>query len=329
MLSEQAMQTIDMLRGHKIRGAAMARTETGTPEERAHREMLRVFEGRRAMEEMALLRPLPDGVSAQPVLADGVPCEWQRYADADPEKCRDKVILFLHGGGFSGGSAATRRVMSAGIVRHAKVDALSVNYRLCPENRFPAGLYDCETAYVWLLRQGYRSENIYVMGESAGGNLSVAIVHYLRAHSLPLPGGICAFSPVVDLEDRFESRVLRANRDPMIGPFLDEKEIPAALERLKTGEVAGAPSYCTVEERKSPFASPIHGDFTGFPKLLIEVGSEEILYDDSVELERKAREAGVDVRLHVWEGLFHSFAIFDIPETDEVCIEIAAFVREA
>ncbi len=329
MISQEAMEIMNMLRGHKIHAAEAGRTETGTPEEKKYREMLRTFEGRRQMEQMAKSQSLPEGITVTDILADQVHCEWQGVKNLEPEKRKDKVILFLHGGGFTSGSALTRRTMSANIARHAKVDVLSVNYRLSPEYMFPAALQDCETAFLWLMKQGYKPEDIVVMGESAGANLSVCLVHFLKAHHFPLPGGVCAVSPVVDLEDRYPSRVLRANRDPMIGPLIPEEEVPAALAQLQKGEVALASFYCTVEDRASSFASPIHGDFHGFPRLSIHVGSEEILYDDAIALRDKAAAAGVDVCLREWEGLFHSFPIFSFPEAELAWQEIARFVRNS
>lgn len=326
-LSDEALRIIDMLRGFKQKGAAAAKAETGTPEERRLRSLLRMVEGRHDMDAHAAAAPLPDGISVAPALADGVRCEWQRWLAEDPEKQAEKVILFLHGGGFSGGSALTRRPMSTNLVRHAKIDCLSVDYRLSPEHRFPAALEDCETAYVWLLKQGYRPRNIFVTGESAGANLTVALGHALKAHSLPLPGTLCPFSPVVDLADAYPSRVLRANRDPMIGAVIDEADIPAELAKLSAHDVASASHYCGPEERKNPLASPIWGDFTGFPRMLVHVGSEEILYDDSVALTRKARAQDVEVEFHEWQGLFHSFPIFAFPEADEACRLIGAHVR--
>ncbi len=328
MVSKEAQAIIDSLRAGKKAGFEARRAVAESGQNPLLAEIEGIYRQRREGDENARNRPLPDGLTLSYTNADGVPGEWLRTLPIDPGKLPERAILFLHGGGFTTGSALSRRFMAAGIAHHAKVDSFAINYRKCPEYRFPAHLMDCVTAFLWLVKEGYRPEHITVIGESAGANLAVCLPLFLRDRGLPVPGGVCAVSPVVDLDGRYDSRVLRANRDPMIGEFFDEDRLEDILREFKTASAQPDLSlYCTPEECKSPYASPIHGDFTGFPRLMIQVGTEEILYDDSIELEKKAREAGVDVKLHIWPELFHCFSLFDMPEGDEVRREIAAFVR--
>lgn len=286
-----------------------------------------VYAERAMVENPKLERKVPDRIAVIPDMADGVYGEWLRYLPEDTEKVTQQVILFLHGGGFQTGSCLSRRTMAAKISALAKVDTFIINYRLAPEYPFPAGLNDCVTAYLWLLKKGYQPEHITIAGESAGGNLTLAVCHYLRDHYFPLPGSAVVFSPAVNLEDVYESRITKLPTDAMLGREVTQEEMDRMLEQLHQGTLpSGHELYATEEEKKSPYVSPIKGDFTGFPRLLIEVGGDELLYDDACELYKKTKDQGVDVKLHVWEGLFHVFALFDMPETESVLKEIADFI---
>lgn len=324
MLSEEAKQVINMMK------AGWANRPAPDPDKDPKLAAIEGIYAERAMvDSPARVVKVPDRISVIPEMADGVYGEWLRYLEADPEKSRDKVILFLHGGGFQTGSCLSRREMASKISAYGKMDTFIINYRLAPEYRFPAGLDDCVTAFLWLLKKGYRPGDITVVGESAGANLCLCLSHYLRDHYFPMPGRIVPFSPVVELLDMYESRITKLPVDAMMGRSVSEEEIQEMLEELHSGNwPAGHSLYVTEEEGKSPYASPIRGDFSVFPRMLIEVGGDELLYDDACVLYEKAKSQGADVRLHVWEGLFHVFALFDMPETEAVLREIAEFAKE-
>lgn len=326
MLSKEAEQVIKMLRKGKEASDKAMKEAMNSGTDLLLLQIKGIYEERKMVDEEAMKLTLKDKLTLKMDNADGVHGEWLQYLNIDPEKQRDKVILFLHGGGFNTGSALARRFMTGNIVLNAKVDAFSIDYRRCPEYKFPAHLEDCVTAFLWLLKKGYSPKNIVVIGESAGANLALCLPLYLKDHYFPMPGGVCVFSPVVDLDGRYDSRITRTNRDPMLGGLVDEGDLGRTLEMFRREE-AKPNLYCTVEEMKSPYVSPIFGDFKDFPKLSIHVGSEEVLYDDAIALEKKAKAAGVDVTLREWEGLFHCFPIFDIPEGDAACKEIGEFVR--
>ncbi len=324
MLSEKAEKIIEMMK---------TQWENRPRQEEKKDPKLAALEGiyaeRALVDDPNRIRKLPDKITVAPQMADGVYGEWLRYSDNLPGKLSDRVILFLHGGGFQTGSCLSRREMAARIGVYARMDTFIINYRLAPEYQFPAALDDCVTAFLWLLKQGYHPAKITVIGESAGANLCLCMSHYLRDHYLPLPGKIVPFSPVVDLMETFESEITNLPKDAMMGRNISQEEIQELLEKRKNGTLKRKRSfYVTEEEAGSIYASPIRGDFSVFPKMLIEVGRDEILYDHAVLLYQKAKEQGADVRIHVWEGLFHVFALFDMPETEEVSEEIAAFARE-
>lgn len=287
-----------------------------------------VYAERAHVDNPAVPHFVPDRISVVPQMADGVYGEWLRYLDEAEDKLRERVILFLHGGGFQTGSCLSRRELASNIGVRAKMDTFIINYRLAPENPHPAALEDCVTAFIWLLKQGYKPENVTIVGESAGANLALCTCHFLRDHYLPLPGRIVPFSPPADLGRVFESRVYNLTKDAMMGRNATEEELEAMMKEVKEGVAdRGLSFYATGEQTLSPYVSPIRGSFAGFPKTLIEVGEYEILYDDSVMLTEKMKAEGVDVTLHVWEELFHVFALLPMPEADEVCQEIADFAR--
>lgn len=324
-LSKKAVQIIEILSASKRAATEAAKENAVKQKDPLLAQIEGIYKERHALEAMVKKQPLPQRVTLDDACADGVHGEWVHPLNGEPDWNKQKMLLFIHGGGFNTGSAASRRNMTANIVRRSGVSAFSIDYRCCPEYRYPAHLEDCVTAYLWLLKQGYAPQNITVFGESAGANLALCMTHYLKAHYFPVPGKVCVFSPAVDLTDPFPSRLTRINRDPMLGLYLDEEEM---AERSGNPSHAMRSLYCSPEEMKTPYCSPIYGDFHGFPRLMVNVGTEEILYDDSVALAKKAKESGVDVRFREWEGLFHVFPLFDMPESEEACQEIADFIRE-
>jgi len=296
-------------------------------------EYRRIYEERQAVDRAGRETPLGDRLALTEVLADGVRSEWLRLPDHDPAKIKDRVMLFLHGGGFTTGSAVSRRAFCANITRKACVDSFSINYRQAPEYRYPSSLEDCVSAYLWLLKSGYAPERITVVGESAGATLALSLVHFLRDHYFPLPGGVCAYSPAVDINYNplLESHVRNFNKDALIGAPVSDDVIEAMLAAFRSGKEppefsAFREMYITEEEARTAYASPIMGNYSGFPRLMIQTGECDMLLDDALILHRKAESAGVDTLLHVWEGLFHVFAFFDMPESEALCGEIAEFV---
>ncbi|MBQ6450319.1 MAG: alpha/beta hydrolase [Solobacterium sp.] len=318
MVSKEAQAVIDMLFEGKRRKKAMPK-----PADPRLALIDSIYAERHMTDERGRNTPLPEKLTRTDDNADGVLGEWLRYTGEDRQE--GKVILFVHGGAFNTGSAVSRRNLTARLVLASHIDSFSINYRLCPEYKYPAHLDDCVTAYLWLLKKGYAPQNIYFFGESAGANLVLSTTLYLKDHYFPVPGAVCAFSPSTNYDTGFASRITRANRDPMIGELYDEEEEKEALAQYHRGEYRRLNLYCTEKEGKSPYCSPCYGDYTGFPRLMINVGTEEMLYDDAQAVYAKAKEAGVDVTLREWEGLFHVFVLFDIPEARIALQEIADF----
>jgi epsilon-lactone hydrolase len=258
--------------------------------------------------------PADPAVRCVPVEIDGMPAEWVLAPGADP----DVRLLYLHGGGFVSGSGAFYLAMAAHISAAAQCAVLLPDYRLAPEHPFPAALEDCIQAYDWLTVTGPAgaapARATFIGGDSAGGGLTLAMLLALRDRGLPLPQAGIALSPFTDLTLSGESIRSEADLDPIMHP----RCLPDFVTR-----------YVTDSDLRSPLASPLFGDYTGLPPLLIQVGEHEIIRDDSVRVAAKARGDGVDVTLEVWEGMFHVFQSHEplLPEAGEAIGHIGALIR--
>ena len=267
-----------------------------------------VEERRAVMESFG--RPAPDGVTVTVVDAGGVPAEWVVAPEADD----DRVVLYLHGGGYQLGSLDTHRVLVSRISAEARARVLNVDYRLAPEHPFPAALDDAVAAYRWLLAQGVGPERVAIAGDSAGGGLTLATLLALRDAGDPLPAAAVPLSPWTDLEFTGESVRTRADADRMI----DGGDLKSTVDLYAGGR-----------DLRDPYVSPLHGEYAGLPPLLIQVGDAEILLDDAVRVGDRAREAGVDVTVEVWDEMPHVFQAFTglLPEADEALARIGEWLR--
>lgn len=229
----------------------------------------------------------------------------------------DYIILQLHGGGYIGAMRNAYRTF-AGLYSEVSqgMGVLTIDYRVAPENPYPAALEDALAAYDWLLARGWKEEQILLAGDSAGGGLELALCMYLKDQGRPLPAGIIAMSPWTDLTASGPSYEDNYELDPLFGNTRD------SLIYNK--------DYVKDNDPKNPYISPLFGDYEGFPPLLIQVGSIEMLLSDSVLVAEKAREAGASVKLTVYEGMFHIFqmALKLIPESREAWVEIGKFLEE-
>ena len=186
-------------------------------------------------------------------------------------------------------------------------------YRLAPEDPFPSGFEDCVEAYNHLLDTGHDPKDIVLAGDSAGGNMVLSVLLYLRDKGIPLPACGIMLSALLDLTFTGESRFTNARRDPMLPN--GGKEL---IQQMYHPDVAD----------DCPYVSPLFGDFTGLPPLLGQVGSIEILRDDTVRAADRAKAAGVPFRMEVWPGLPHVWQLIDfIPESSEAISHIVAFIQ--
>jgi len=231
---------------------------------------------------------------------------------ADP----DLRLLYLHGGGYVSGSAANYLPLAADISAAAKCAVLLPDYRLAPEYRFPAGVEDCVRAHEWLTASGPygpgSARATYIAGDSAGGGLTLATLLALRDRRRPLPKGAIPMSAFTDLTLASESIRSQSENELYMHPSC----LPRFVEL-----------YAKPGDLRNPLASPVFGDYTGIPPLLIQVGEYEVIRDDSVRVAAKARADGVDVKLEVWPGQVHVFQIRGLPESREAIEHAAGFMR--
>lgn len=227
------------------------------------------------------------------------------------------IILQLHGGGYYGKMHNTYRNM-AGLYSELSngVDVLSIDYRVAPEHPFPAALEDALAAYQWILEQGYDRQKLFVAGDSAGGGLALALCLYLRDHDMPLPRGIITMSAWTDLTKSGESYEENFERDPIFGGSKDTLVYKEGYYKDNTPE--------------NPYISPVMGDYTGFPPMLMQVGEYEMLLSDTLTVAEKAKNAGVEVREHTYKGMFHVFqmGLLLYPEAKEAWVEVGRFIRK-
>jgi monoterpene epsilon-lactone hydrolase len=272
---------------------------------------LSVEEKRAAMEALTSQFQLAEDVRCRPVSAGGVPAEWI----TTPEAVNERVIYYLHGGGYMMGSVNTHREMISRLSRAAGARALAIDYRLAPEHPFPGAVEDSTAAYRWLLSTGVDPARLVMAGESAGGGLTVASLVGLRDGGDPLPAAAVCLSPWVDLECLGESMTTKAEVDPM-------------TQREDILELAKA--YLGDTHPRTPLAAPLYADLRGLPPLLIQVGTAEVLLDDSTRLAERARAAGVDVILEPWDDMFHMWHFFAamLPEGQQAIDRIGAFIRK-
>ena len=207
---------------------------------------------------------------------------------------RDYVILQLHGGGYIGAMRNAYRSFAGLYCEASKgMNVLTIDYRVAPEEPYPAALEDAVESYDWLKRAGWKSEQIIVAGDSAGGGLALALCMYLKDHNIRLPGGLVLMSPWTDLTASGPSYLDNYGRDPLFGNSTDS----LIYNR----------DYVGIHDMKDPYISPMFGEYWGFPPMLIQVGSLEMLLSDSIAVAYKAKKQGAKVRLSIYEGMFHVF----------------------
>lgn len=264
---------------------------------------------RKGMEKVAF--KVADDVQSENVTVAGRAAEWVRASGVQA----GRALLYLHGGGYVMGSLTTHRALAGEISRAAQAAVLLVDYRLAPEAPFPAAVEDGVASYRWLLDQGFKPLQLAIAGDSAGGGLAVATLVSARDQGLPMPKAAVLISPWSDLTCSNESYKTRAAADPMITPG-------------GIGRMAGV--YLQGKDAKHPYASPNYADLRSLPPLLIHVGRDEVLLDDSIKLDEKARAEGVDSTLEIWDDMIHVWHAFHpmLPEGKQAIARVGAFLCE-
>lgn len=227
----------------------------------------------------------------------------------------DKVILQLHGGGYVGAMRNAYRIFSGLYSEVGKgASVLTIDYRVAPENPFPAAIDDAFAAYKYLIDNGYSSDRIIIAGDSAGGGLAISLCMYLRDQGYEMPAGLVCMSPWTDLTASGDSYDDNYEIDPLFGNTRES--------------IIYNSSYIGDNDPTNPYISPMFGDFSNLPPMLIQVGDYEMLLSDSLTAAKKAKDAGVKVRLSVYNGMFHVFQMGRhlLPESRRAWAEVGKFM---
>lgn len=255
---------------------------------------------------------LPARFTARFRLVDGSPVRGEWAEPLGSAAC-DRVLLYLHGGGYVACSPRTHRSLTGALASASGSSVFALRYRLAPENPYPAALEDAVAAYRWLLSRGTRPERLVVVGDSAGGGLALAMLTALREAGGPMPAAVICFSPWTDLA--------------ATGPSLIHNEDRCAMFFGDTIRKT-APLYLSGVDPRTPLASPLYADLRGLPPLLVHVSDSEVLLDDSLRLVERAEQAGLKVQLRVWPDQPHVWQLFGaLPEARDSISQAVTFIE--
>ncbi len=265
---------------------------------------------RQSQERIGALFGTERSVDYTDVQVGEMDCEWVRVQRAHMKKY---VILYCHGGGYSTGSMVYARTLTTKLAESTSMDVFCFNYRLAPEFPYPAACEDAMAAWDHLMQFGYGARDVIVAGDSAGGNLALSLVLRLKAQGRLLPRGLVLLSPWTDLTASGKSYAAKAGLDPVLDPEY--------LQRMTS-------NYAQGRDLSDPLISPLFGDFEGFPPVYIQVGDNEMLLSDAVNLHKKLVKANVPVRIDVYKGMWHVFQMSPFKTAYEAMEKNAEFIYD-
>jgi acetyl esterase/lipase len=259
-----------------------------------------------------------------PVDAGGVPAEWVMAEGAD----NSRRMLYIHGGGFVVGSPKSHRAITSKFAGITGCAVLAIDYRLMPEHLYRDCIEDCRTAYRWILENGPDGpgeiRQLFVGGDSAGGNLTLSLAAWIRDNGLRAPEAVVALSPLTDVTFSGESLVANLDSDIMLKPFMKPlTKLPAFIKSWYV--------FWTYKVRPgSAVVSPLLGDLSNLPPTLVQASEAEMLLDDARRYVCKAHASGSPVKLQTWSDMVHIWQIFDptLPQAVEAWVEIDKFLKE-
>lgn len=271
---------------------------------------------------------------------NNIPCEWIYQDNSD----FNKRILYIHGGAFMGGNLDSHRHIASYLSEKTNSCVLVVDYLKTPEHPFPTALNNCFDSYQYLLHNSplekIYSEKIFIVGDSAGGNLAVTLSLKIKDSELPLPRAILPVSPLLDFTCKNESMNELNGIDPILQTSLLKQRLPLLYlfgkhilkvnSELELKKLETQVLFSKDQIIKNPLISPYFGDLSGLPPIYLNVGEIEILRDDSIKFYEKAKASGVDITLKVWKDMIHVFIAFIgiFPEA-KVCLdEISDFINQ-
>ena len=250
------------------------------------------------------------GVTTQEVRVRHIPAEWVRL---DFGHDRRHIVLYCHGGGYTCGQLGYARILASKLALATGCDVFSFEYRLAPEHPYPAAVQDAQAVWDHLMYQGFGARDVILAGDSAGGNLALELCLNLKEQGRRQPRMLALFSPWTDMTCSGLSHTDCADIDPMLSPEY--------MHAVRDAYAAGL-------DWSDPQLSPLFGDFDGFPETLIQAGSNEILFADSARLHETLVAQGVPCRMECWEGMWHVFQMFPLPQADKAMDRAAAFLLD-
>ncbi|MDO4291848.1 MAG: alpha/beta hydrolase [Eubacteriales bacterium] len=265
---------------------------------------------RQSQDRIGALLGTEKSASYTPVTVEGMECEWVRPARA---RRRRQVILYCHGGGYSTGSAVYARTLTTRLAEGTGMDVLCFNYRLAPEHPYPAAAEDAVKAWDYLMQIGYGARDVFVAGDSAGGNLALVLTLLLKERERFLPAALVLLSPWTDLTGSGKS-------------YESKKELDPVLDRAYLDRMIG--NYADKQTLSDPCISPLFGDFCGFPPTYIQAGSNEILLSDAELLYKRLKKENVPVRIDVYKGMWHVFQMSPLKVSAEALEKCAQFILD-
>lgn len=263
---------------------------------------------RQSQDQMGTLFGTGKDVEIQEVEIQNMEAEWISVERAHMKKY---VILYCHGGGYSTGSRLYARTLTTKLAASTSMDVLCFDYRLAPENPYPAALEDALKAWDYLMLLGYGARDVIVAGDSAGGNLALSLVLQLKERKRILPRGLVLLSPWTDLTGAGKTHETRKAVDPV----LDEEYLNAMTL-----------NYASGEDLKNPLISPLFGDMMGFPPTYIQVGDNEVLLSDAIRLHKKLIKENISVKIDVFKGMWHVFQMSPFKTAYEAMEQCAQFI---
>lgn len=265
---------------------------------------------RKLINDVANKFKLPQGLKLERLSANGVPVEWMSF-----EVPRDRVVMYLHGGAYVAGSLQSHRHLVSAISLACKAEAMAVDYRLAPEHPFPAALDDALSAYLWLTKK-HGPEKVIIAGDSAGGGLAVAMIAKLLEDNLALPKAVVLMAPWVDLTGDSPSIASVGKKDVILSEVMLS---------------SSARMYAHTYALDQAYISPIYGQLSGFPQTLIQVGTKDMLLNDSRALFEKLKKLSTEASYEEWKGAMHVWQFFTyfLPESKKAIKRIGEFVDNA
>lgn len=265
---------------------------------------------RQSQDHLGILFGNNKEVSIKEIELEGIHGEWISVNRAHMKKY---IILYCHGGGYSTGSSVYARTLTTKLATSTSMDVLCFDYRLAPEHPYPAATEDAMKIWNYLMLLGYGARDIIVAGDSAGGNMALSLVMKLKMEKRLLPRGIVLMSPWTDLTSSGKSHITKADIDPV----LNANYINEMIE-----------NYAKGENLKNPLISPLFGSYEGFPPTYIQVGSNEILLNDSTMLHKKMVKENVSVKIDVFKGMWHVFQMSPFKTAYEAMDKNAEFIYD-